>query len=257
MIPVPSESDSTRAVSLRDLTDAEQGAHAIQCLVEDVEISLRNVWRCSLLRHRAPRLVNGLPRASMMTALPEAVARVAPGLTDCLISCPGIVVPHRPPTGPTALAGLAQMQGRGEPSHELSLLRVRTGRPLTTDSVDVMAHTVVTNLLPDLRSFPRECVRALRADAVEIRAGMAGDVTGIGDAGVVDRAALASFGLDPGRCSAILLRLDLDRVLMLRKGIDDVRLLRSEDPLVKGQLLELGRFRKIDEPGLSAGRVGA
>jgi phenylalanyl-tRNA synthetase alpha chain len=37
----------------------------------------------------------------------------------------------------------------------------------------------------------------------------------------------------------------LDRVLMLRKGIDDIRILRSEDPRITTQLLDLEPYRPV------------
>jgi phenylalanyl-tRNA synthetase alpha chain len=44
----------------------------------------------------------------------------------------------------------------------------------------------------------------------------------------------------------------LDRVLMLRKGIDDIRLLRSNDPRVVDQLCDLAPYRPIsDRPAIA------
>ena len=39
--------------------------------------------------------------------------------------------------------------------------------------------------------------------------------------------------------------LGLDRILMLRKGIDDIRLLRCLDPRIAGQMLDLAPYRAI------------
>jgi phenylalanyl-tRNA synthetase alpha chain len=39
--------------------------------------------------------------------------------------------------------------------------------------------------------------------------------------------------------------LGLDRILMLRKGIDDIRLLRSTDPRVASQMLDLDPYRAV------------
>lgn len=47
------------------------------------------------------------------------------------------------------------------------------------------------------------------------------------------------------RCSS--LGLGLDRPLMLRKGIDDVRLLRSGDPRAVAQLQDLSPWRRWSE----------
>ena len=40
-------------------------------------------------------------------------------------------------------------------------------------------------------------------------------------------------------------RMGLDRLLMLRKGIPDIRLLRSADPRVAGQMLDLTPYREV------------
>jgi phenylalanyl-tRNA synthetase alpha chain len=39
--------------------------------------------------------------------------------------------------------------------------------------------------------------------------------------------------------------LGLDRLLMLRKGIDDIRLLRAEDPRIAEQMLDLAPYRPV------------
>jgi phenylalanyl-tRNA synthetase alpha chain len=56
---------------------------------------------------------------------------------------------------------------------------------------------------------------------------------------------LAGVGLDPARWSGLALGIGLDRALMLRKGIGDIRLLRSDDPRVAAQMLTLDRYREV------------
>jgi phenylalanyl-tRNA synthetase alpha chain len=43
----------------------------------------------------------------------------------------------------------------------------------------------------------------------------------------------------------VVAALGLDRALMLRKGIPDIRLLRSADPRVAGQMLDLSAYRPV------------
>jgi phenylalanyl-tRNA synthetase alpha chain len=45
--------------------------------------------------------------------------------------------------------------------------------------------------------------------------------------------------------SGLALGLGLDRLLMLRKGVPDIRLLRSADPRVTAQMLDLDRYRPV------------
>ena len=61
---------------------------------------------------------------------------------------------------------------------------------------------------------------------------------GLADPGVLARAGLA------GR-SGLALGLGLDRLLMLRKEIPDIRLLRSADPRIASQMADLALYRPV------------
>jgi phenylalanyl-tRNA synthetase alpha chain len=67
----------------------------------------------------------------------------------------------------------------------------------------------------------------------------------IGECGVALPALLAESGHDPARTSGLAMGLGLDRILMLRKGLDDIRLLRSRDPRIGGQMLDLAPYRPV------------
>jgi phenylalanyl-tRNA synthetase alpha chain len=56
---------------------------------------------------------------------------------------------------------------------------------------------------------------------------------------------LAGAGLDPDRCTGLALGMGLDRALMLRKGIPDIRVLRSTEPRIAEQLLNLRPWRPV------------
>src|SRR5919197_586115 len=56
---------------------------------------------------------------------------------------------------------------------------------------------------------------------------------------------LACAGIDPSRYSGLAMGIGLDRALMLRKGIDDIRLLRSDDPRVASQMLDLKSYHPV------------
>jgi phenylalanyl-tRNA synthetase alpha chain len=66
----------------------------------------------------------------------------------------------------------------------------------------------------------------------------------IGECGIAARHVLTGAGL-PAHASGLALGLGLDRLLMLRKGIDDIRLLRSADPRVASQLAGLSAYRPV------------
>ena len=47
--------------------------------------------------------------------------------------------------------------------------------------------------------------------------------------------------------SGLALGIGLDRILMLRKGIPDIRLLRSADPRISSQMLDLSPYRPVSD----------
>jgi len=56
---------------------------------------------------------------------------------------------------------------------------------------------------------------------------------------------LEETGLDSARVTGLAMGLGLDRLLMLRKGMGDIRLLRSDDPRVAEQMLDLSPYRPV------------
>jgi phenylalanyl-tRNA synthetase alpha chain len=63
------------------------------------------------------------------------------------------------------------------------------------------------------------------------------------ECGLAHPGVLAAAGL-PGR-GGLALGMGLDRLLMLVKHIPDIRLLRSADPRITGQLLDLARYQPV------------
>jgi len=66
----------------------------------------------------------------------------------------------------------------------------------------------------------------------------------VGECGVAHPDVLAEAGL-PADTSGLAMGLGLDRLVMLAKGLDDIRLLRDEDPRVAAQLLDLAPYRPV------------
>jgi phenylalanyl-tRNA synthetase alpha chain len=67
----------------------------------------------------------------------------------------------------------------------------------------------------------------------------------VGECGLAASAVLERAGLDPVRWSGLAMGLGLDRLVMLRKGVPDIRLLRSADPRVAVQMRDLSPYRPV------------
>jgi phenylalanyl-tRNA synthetase alpha chain len=66
----------------------------------------------------------------------------------------------------------------------------------------------------------------------------------IGECGLASAAVLEEAGL-AANVSGLAMGLGLDRLLMLRKGLDDIRLLRAIDPRISSQMLDLKPYRAV------------
>jgi phenylalanyl-tRNA synthetase alpha chain len=66
----------------------------------------------------------------------------------------------------------------------------------------------------------------------------------VGECGLAHPEVLTAAGL-PAGASGLAMGLGLDRLTMLAKGLDDIRLLRSSDPRVAAQMTDLRPYRPV------------
>lgn len=106
-----------------------------------------------------------------------------------------------------------------------------------------MIAVLLSALIPGLprRQQPRTHPYTLRGRQVDVR--RAGRWVEVWECGLAHPGVLAGAGL-AGR-HGLALGMGLDRLLMLVKDIPDIRLLRSADPRIGGQMLDLARYRPV------------
>jgi phenylalanyl-tRNA synthetase alpha chain len=150
---------------------------------------------------------------------------------DVLLVCPGI----------TYRRDAIDRLHTGTP-HQLDLWRISTQR-LGDDDMDLMVEILATTLAPGLpyRSEAREHPYTLSGRQVDVLAD--GEWIEVWECGLAHPEVLRSAGLRG--CSGLALGMGLDRILMLRKHIPDIRLLRSSDPRVVRQMLDLEPYRPV------------
>lgn len=253
----------SQALAVRDLTDPNHGPHAVQLLLDLVETALAGAWRIPVRRHRANPVVPvadnydrlGYPaeaaardarhsryltpelmlRAQTSAMLPPLLERLAADPpADLLLSCPGIVYRR----------DAIDRRHTGEP-HQLDLWRVRTaGPPLTGADLDGMVELVLDATLPGRRrrAIPSPHPYTVAGRQVDVANGS--EWVEVLECGLAAPGVLAAAGLPPG-ASGLAMGAGLDRLLMLRKGVEDIRLLRSADPRVAGQMLDLAPYRPV------------
>jgi len=260
--PILSPDALSRALSLRDLADPAQGPHAMQLVVDAAVRALAEAWHCAVVVHRAHPVVpvadnydrlhyppdgaardarhtryvsaSTLLRTQTSALVPPLLRRLAgegpPG--DALLVCPGLV--YRRDT--------IDRLHTGEP-HQVDLWRIRRGRLASAD-LEEMIRLVTGAVLPgrEVRAAPAAHPYTTGGLQVDVRAGEAW--VEVGECGLALPALIRESGLE-GPWTALAMGLGLDRIVMLRKGIEDIRLLRSPDPRVAGQMLDLSPWRPV------------
>jgi phenylalanyl-tRNA synthetase alpha chain len=243
--------------SLRDLTDPSSGPHAMQILLRDLRDALLETTPTHLVQYRGPRVVSIADNYDALRIATEAVTRdrrytryvtehtvlrthtsaMIPRLLrdlaktlqdddDVVLLAPGIVYRR----------DCIDRWHTGEP-HQLDVWRIARRRAL---SLDGLVATLVSAVLPG-----RSCELSPAIHPYTI-GGRQIDVDGmeIGECGLAHPDVLRAAGL-PADTHGLALGVGLDRLVMLRKGVPDIRLLRSTDARVASQMLDLAPYRAV------------
>ena len=252
-------------LAIRDLSDPAAGPHAIQLLVTLAASTLATAWGMDPATQvrwcRGPKAVPVADNYDRLRYAPGDVTRearytryldeqtvlrshstalVPPALRalarddpaqDVLLVCPAMVYRR----------DAIDWQHTGTP-HQLDLWRISRGRLAAAD-LDHMIAAVAGELLPGraVRHEPRVHPYTTGGRQIDVRADRAW--VEVGECGLAHAGVLADAGL-AGR-SGLALGVGLDRLLMLRKGVPDIRLLRSGDPRVAGQMLDLEPYHPV------------
>ncbi|HEU4728276.1 MAG TPA: hypothetical protein VFT22_10315 [Kofleriaceae bacterium] len=254
------------ALAVRDLADPACGAHAMQQVCDAMVEALAAAWGAAVRVVRASPVVTARDNYDRLYYPPDGVARdarytrwIGPGVLlrsqtsamippaldalarddtwrDVVLVCPGLVYRR----------DCIDRHHVGEP-HQVDLWRIRRGGAALDDGdLRAMIGIVVGAALPgwSWRAAPAEhpyTVHGLQIDAAE----RGGAWLEIGECGLASPRVLADAALDVTTTSGLAMGLGLDRLLMLRKGIPDIRLLRARDPRIADQLQDLAPYRPV------------
>jgi phenylalanyl-tRNA synthetase alpha chain len=251
------------ALQLRDLSNPDQGSHAMQLLLEAVVCALTDHWRVPSRCIRTSPLVAVADNYDRLGFDAEAITRdvrysryVSPTVmlrSHTTAAIPWLLRNQDPDEGLDELLVLPGLVYRrdsidrthiGEP-HQVDLWRVSSGDHLGLEDLDAMLATIVEAVLPGApwRATPADHSYTVEGRQLDVL--VDGDWLELAECGLIAPTLLESSGLSPRRWSGLALGMGLDRALMLRKGIDDIRVLRAGDPRVQTQLQDLSRWRPV------------
>lgn len=260
------------ALAVRDLTDPAHGAHAMQLVCSAICEALARALGCELRVIRGSPVVtardnydrlyipaDGVARDARYTRwigpgvmlrsqtsamIPPALDELArdPAWHDVLLVCPGLVYRR----------DCIDRHHVGEP-HQVDLWRIRRGgAPLDDGELRAMIGAVTGAALPGWTWRTSAAVHPYTEHGLQIDAAEPADRDNgahnwleIGECGLAAPRVLRDAGLDVATTTGLAMGLGLDRLVMLRKAIPDIRLLRARDPRIAEQMLDLARYRPV------------
>jgi phenylalanyl-tRNA synthetase alpha chain len=253
------------ALAVRDLTDPTHGPHAMQALCDALVAALA-AWGASVRVVRGSPVVTArdnydrlyypadgvardarytrwigpgvLLRSQTSAVIPPALDALAaePGWRDVLLVCPGLVYRR----------DCIDRHHVGEP-HQVDLWRIRRGGAALGDGdLRAMIGAAVGAALPGWRWRATPSAHPYTEHGLQIDAAPPDDGDAwleVGECGLAAPRVLADAGL--AGASGLAMGLGLDRLVMLRKQIPDIRLLRARDARIADQLLDLAPYRPV------------
>jgi len=170
--------------------------------------------------------------------------RIAPAATPGRSS--GAASPVDSPAraaGPPARAAGAPARAAGAPAPAAGA-PARAAGPLDDELLELVG-IALRAALPGVPWRTKPASHPYTTGGLEIEAlDPAGAWVEVGECGIAAEHVLRGAGIPPG-VGGLALGLGLDRLLMLRKGIDDIRLLRSADRRVVSQMTDLTPYRPV------------
>ena len=247
----------TAALSLRDLTDPASGPHAMQLLLDTAVDALSATSRVSW--HRDRPLVStednydrlGYRRAAItrdsrysryasetVMLRSHTSAGVPPALReltkpdDVLLVLPGVVYRR----------DVIDRLHVGTP-HQVDLWRI-ADHPLSEDDLLSMVDSLVRSMLPAARWRAEPATHPYTTHGRQIDVETPDGWVELAECGLAAPHVLRAAGLDE-TWHGLALGMGLDRALMLRKNVPDIRLLRSPDPRIASQMQDLAPWRPV------------
>ncbi|MFI5711619.1 hypothetical protein [Kribbella sp. NPDC051620] len=251
-------------LALRDLADPAQGPHGIQLIVDQVRTALAQAWPYTEISTRRDHPVVTLAdnydnlgyaagavtreerytryasptqvlRSHTSAMIPPALRELAASkeASDVLMVCAGICYRR----------DSVDWQHTGTP-HQLDLWRISRNVTLGEPELEAMIANLVETVLPGQTYRTVPAVHPYTIHGRQIDVLLDDQWIEIGECGVAAPAVLRKAGLDES-WTGLAMGPGLDRLLMLRKGIRDIRLLRSTDPRVAEQMLDLTPYKPV------------
>jgi len=258
------QKELAHTLAIPDLTDPLVSTHALQKLIRLAERALTQHWQCQLQTVRSSPVVpveNNYDRLNYPSEGAARDARYTRYISERYIlrtqtssAIPDTLAGMRGSTPADLLLMVPGMVYRrdsidrlhcAEP-HQLDIWRLvdhQKQRSVTQVDLHDMVDQLMSVLLPDheWRAIPSPHPYTEHGVQIDVR--WRDEWIEVGECGLIDKTILQNAALNVH--SGLAMGLGLDRILMIRKNIPDIRLIRSTDSRVLVQMDDLALYRPV------------
>ncbi|MEM6807460.1 MAG: hypothetical protein AAF696_39040 [Bacteroidota bacterium] len=261
-ISILSKDALIKALQIRDLSNPAEGDHAIQLLIQKIQAKLEVAWNCQTHIYRENPIVsvednydrlrypsdgparaarytryvcdNALLRTSTSAMIPRAMRKLSDKLRgEDLLLCPGLVY-RRDQIDRLHLAEI----------HQMDLWRI-TQQPMSSVDMREMIALVLEAVLPQCEYRLEERIHPYTQEGLQIDVLYEGEWVEIGECGLTHPEIHKTNLPDHPQLYGLAMGLGMDRILMLSKGMKDVRLVASSNPKISAQMKDLEPYKEV------------
>lgn len=250
-----------KSLAIKDLSDPKNGIHAVNLAVDCVikalsdnyrsvpidvhrtspEVSVEENYDLLLFPKdnvgRSPRYTRYIDEDTVLrthtsAAIPGWLRRSGKKTDDQIVVTPGMCYRR----------DVVDQTHCGEP-HQMDVWRIKKGVPrLERPQLVQLIETIVTGVILGHPYRANEVKHPYTINGLEVEILVEGNWLEILECGEVHPTILSNAGLDPTEYSGLALGMGLDRLVMVLKGINDIRILRSQDPRISKQMTNLHKY---------------
>jgi phenylalanyl-tRNA synthetase alpha chain len=257
------------SLAIPDLTDPKNGVHAVNIVANNIRQALEKSYAGVIIEEarsnpevsvkenfddllfpadnagrssRYTRYVTDdiVLRTHTSAAIPSWLTEAAQnGVEDTIVILPGMCYRR----------DVVDKIHCGEP-HQMDIWRIKRGNPRLDRSCLIhLVETILGCIVPGYNYRANEVEHPYTMRGLEVEICVNGIWLEVLECGEAHLTVIKNAGLDPQDYSGLALGMGLDRLVMVIKGIDDIRALRSDDPRIKCQMTNLKKFVIVsDQP---------
>lgn len=250
-----------------DLSDPKNGIHAINLIVERIEHDLQKEYNEFLFQEirTDPRVsvqenfddllfpADNIGRSSRYTRYVDVNTVLRTHTSSAVLGWLKSLVNKGIGKAMAVLPGICYRRDVvdkkhcGEP-HQMDVWIVKDEKPQfgRSDLIHLI-EVILRSAIPGYEYRANEVKHPYTLNGLEVEILIKGEWLELLECGEAHPTVLENAGLDPGKYSGLALGMGLDRLVMLIKEIDDIRILRSPDQRIKSQMVNLGTYVPVSK----------